>query len=199
MKMMGAKDLSELGPRFVSIRPCHVLAESVLPLTSPTPRSTRAWWSGISSTATPGWTGQGCGRRPAPSCERIEMCLPRMRGAKIVLCFAACGGAVAAEVGCSTTCGKWWAADAGTADLEFRGFPGTCFGIHLGPFQNCPTADDWICRGSALDRSVAIILRISIIVAARWKRVRREGVIPLRIPRTHRHCFPLRLSCTGVV
>jgi hypothetical protein len=39
MKMMGAKDLSELGPRFVSIHSDPVMClPSVLPLTSLTPQ-----------------------------------------------------------------------------------------------------------------------------------------------------------------
>jgi hypothetical protein len=88
MKMLGAKDLSELGPRFVSVPsvPEGLLLE--LPGTDTTDsRSIPAWWSGISSTAMPAWTGQGSGRQPAPSSEHMEPCLPSMRGATILLCF----------------------------------------------------------------------------------------------------------------
>jgi hypothetical protein len=133
MKMMGAKDLSELGPRFVSIRPHHVCLPEVLPLTSPTLRSTPAWWSGIFSTATPGWTGQDCGLRPAPSCERIEMCLPRMRGTAIVLCFGACSGVVGSRGGMFDDMWKRGGLlalglRARAAGLIDRGLPGACFG-----------------------------------------------------------------------
>lgn len=78
MKMLGAKDLSELGPRFVSLSLSspdspHVSAERVRANTVD-PRSTPEWWSAIFTTVALGSTHLVCGH-PVPSSEMRDMAI----------------------------------------------------------------------------------------------------------------------------